>query len=386
MAAREFPERFLVAFSFAGEQRDLVRSIAEAVERKLGRGTVFLDEWFLHYIAGNDADLKLQKLYGEQCELAVVCVSKRYGDKPWTIAEHAAIRARQMKLQASKIKGDEHRMLPIRVGEGEIDGILFNAILIDGCGKSSDETAELIVDRLFLIIPNLQLEPAPLPADTSWLETPPLLDWPMADHCGVREAFGCLLTRNAHRRYLPIRGPSETGKSHITQQMLANALRIPNLPCGRFDFKGTTDMDAVVRAFVQNLDVPLPPAGCRLDERLARILATLKQRAQPALLIFDTYEAAGETRDWVEKELLPSLIRANWLRVIIAGQCVPPDAGAVWASTACATLQLVSPPPEDWLTFGRSHKPGITLDFVRQAHKYCSGKASLLAQLLGPSA
>lgn len=82
MPSRQLPEKFLVAFSFAGEQRDLVCAIAEAVEKELGPETVFLDEWFEHYIAGADADLKLQDFYGEKCELAVVCVSARYGDKP----------------------------------------------------------------------------------------------------------------------------------------------------------------------------------------------------------------------------------------------------------------------------------------------------------------
>lgn len=53
MSVRQLPESFQVAFSFAGEQRELVRSIAEAVEQHLGPSRVFLD-----------ADLKLQKLYG----------------------------------------------------------------------------------------------------------------------------------------------------------------------------------------------------------------------------------------------------------------------------------------------------------------------------------
>jgi hypothetical protein len=46
MPIREVPEKSLVAFSLAGEQRELVRAIAETVEAQLGRGTVFLDEWF----------------------------------------------------------------------------------------------------------------------------------------------------------------------------------------------------------------------------------------------------------------------------------------------------------------------------------------------------
>src|SRR5262245_47478538 len=114
MPAREVPEKFLVAFSLAGEQRDLVRTIVEAVEQELGRPNVFFDEWFEHYIAGDDADLKLQEIYQERCALAVVCVSERYGNKPWTKAEHRAIRARYMQVQGSE---DAFCILPIRVGD-----------------------------------------------------------------------------------------------------------------------------------------------------------------------------------------------------------------------------------------------------------------------------
>ncbi len=83
---RPVPEKFLVAFSFAGEQRDLIRSIAEAVEQRLGCGCVFFDEWYEHLIAGDDADLRLQEIYGQKTELVVACVSARYGAKKWTKA------------------------------------------------------------------------------------------------------------------------------------------------------------------------------------------------------------------------------------------------------------------------------------------------------------
>jgi hypothetical protein len=92
MCAREIPERFLVSFSFAGEQRDLMRSVAESVEQRLGSNTVFFDDWFEYYIAGDDADLRLQEVYGQRSALVVLCVSRNYGGKPWTLAEHKAIR------------------------------------------------------------------------------------------------------------------------------------------------------------------------------------------------------------------------------------------------------------------------------------------------------
>jgi hypothetical protein len=78
---RALPTRFAVAFSLAGEQRHLVLPVAQEVEAILGRSTVFYDAWYEHWIAGSNADLLLQKLYGERAELVVMCVSGAYGDK-----------------------------------------------------------------------------------------------------------------------------------------------------------------------------------------------------------------------------------------------------------------------------------------------------------------
>lgn len=385
MPLRDLPEKFLVAFSFAGEQRELVCSIANAVEARLGRGAVFFDEWFEHYIAGEDADLKLQDIYSARCELAVVCVSERYGSKPWTQAEHRAIRARFMKCDVDIDKRERESIMPIRVGDGEVKGILFNAIVPDVRRKTVDEVVELIVARLSLLRPDLVSAIAPKPSAPNWPQTPPALVWPIADHSGAREAFGELLTVRARQRLLRIRGASETGKSHVTRQLLANALAMPEVACGRFDFKGTSDMDREVGAFVQDLGVRAPPAALRLHERLDHILGGLKQRARPTLLIFDTYEVAGEAQEWLEKTLLQCLIRATWLRVVVAGQRVPDSAGAVWAAVARPVLPLALPSPVDWFDYGRQHRADLTLAKVETACELAANKAALLAQLLGPA-
>lgn len=155
MPNRPLPDKFLVAFSFAGEQRDLVRSIAEEVEKRFGPGKVFLDEWYEHYIAGDSADLTLQDLYHKRSELVVFCVSKPYGGKPWTKVEFEAIRALKMQLSLSTAKSDRHRILPLRVGDGDVEGIFVNTICPDAREKPAAQTAELIINRLRLIRPDL---------------------------------------------------------------------------------------------------------------------------------------------------------------------------------------------------------------------------------------
>lgn len=149
---RQLPEKFLVAFSYAGEQREVVRPIAEALEQRLGRGTVFYDRWFEAEIAGGPSDLKLQKIYGEGAELVVACVSREYGAKDYTLAEWDAIRDRYMSLRTAG--GDEvNRILPLRVGDGEVEGLRGNTIWMEARQKAPRQVADAIVHRLRKFVP-----------------------------------------------------------------------------------------------------------------------------------------------------------------------------------------------------------------------------------------
>ncbi|HTW05347.1 MAG TPA: hypothetical protein VMF87_33990 [Streptosporangiaceae bacterium] len=378
MPVRSLPSQFAVAFSLAGEQRQLVLPIAQEVEAILGRSAVFYDAWYEHWIAGSDADLLLQDLYGRMAELVVVCVSGAYGEKPWTRTEHRAVRARLIEATTAT---DRNRIFPVRVGDGEVEGVLINEIVPDVRDKTAAEAAELIVARL-----NLVRRPAgeTQPAVPRWPSEAPVLQWPMADHGEARQAFAKLLNEASAERLLLVRGESETGKSHMSRQMIRNAALMPGIVSGRFDFKGTTNMGVEIEAFSAPLGIE-PPAGQTLTERLAGIFTELRRQPRPTLLVFDTYEAAGEAKDWIEGVLLPRLVSAHWLRVVITGQSVPVRAGSTWESVAASTLTLQLPGPEDWLTYGRTNRgQTLALDFVVLAHELAEGKPSLLAGLLGP--
>jgi hypothetical protein len=378
VSVREVPSRFAVAFSLAGEQRQLVLPIAQEVEAILGRSMVFYDLWYEHWTAGLDADLLLGRLYGDMAELVVMCVSRAYGEKAWTRTEHRAVRARLME---SATPADRHRIFPVRIGDGEVDGVLSNEIVPDLRHKTAAEAAELIVARLNLVRRNTDdVEPAV----TLWPSDVPALQWPMADHAEARKAFARLLSETTPERALLVRGASETGKSHMSKQMIRNAMLLPGVVCGRFDFKGTTNMGVEIEALSRPLGIE-PPAGQTLNERLANIFTELRRRARPTLLVFDTYEAAGEAKDWIEGVLLPHLVAARWLRVVIIGQSVPTRASSTWESIAASTLTLQLPGPEDWLVYGRINRgENLDLEFVMQAHQYADGKPTLLAGLLGP--
>lgn len=182
--------RFLIAFSFAGEQRELVHPIAEVVEQRLGWGTVFYDEWFEAELAGTVVDLKLQRRY-EDAEVVVFCPSADYGRKEWTLAEWDAIRARHMKLRADPDRGQADRIVPIRVGDGDVEGLLPNALWIDARQRTAKYLADLIVSRLIKFVPHAG-KPCVFLAET----TPELEDIQqpvnrqrlrsfLEDHCGA---------------------------------------------------------------------------------------------------------------------------------------------------------------------------------------------------------
>jgi hypothetical protein len=375
---RDVPTRFKIAFSLAGEQRHLVLPIAQEVEAVLGWSTVFYDAWYEHWIAGVDADLLLQELYGARAEVVVMCVSSAYGDKPWPRTEHRAVRARLMQ---ATVGADRHQVFPVRVGDGEVEGVLFNEIVPDLRDKTPVEAAELIVARLNLVRSYVS-DVEPIAA--RWPKDVPVLQWPMADHGEARGVFAKLLSEACAERVLLVRGASETGKSHMSKQMIRNAMLLPGVVAGRFDFKGTTNIGVEIEAFSRPLDIE-PPTGRTLNERLAKIFTELRRRPRPTLLVFDTYEAAGETKDWVERVLLPHLVFARWLRVVVIGQSVPDRVGSTWESFATGPLTLHLPGPEDWLAYGRAnHGDTLDLKFVTQAHLYAEGKPSLLSGLLGP--
>lgn len=152
--------RFEVALSFAGDnKRDKVRLVAEILRSHLGDGKVFLDEWFEAELAGHDAQVVLGNIYRNSTRLVVTCVCKRYGEKPWTQDEWRAIQAFERQLRdagADNIK--RMRFMPLRFGDGELDGIFETAIVPDVRQRSPAQIAELILERL-------RLARSELPAD-----------------------------------------------------------------------------------------------------------------------------------------------------------------------------------------------------------------------------
>ena len=394
MSARTFPDRFTVSLSYAGEQADVVRPLAEALEQRLGQSQVFFDKWYEHAIAGLSADAKLQRIYEKGCRLALVCVSGDYGRKGWTQTEHLAIRARQLealKLPAGPVKEAALlSVLELRVADGDVDGVLSNTITIDLRLKDLPTVVQLIVDRLALIEAyeaRAAVAAAPVAPADPWPSGPLPVVWPMANHVGVLEAFGTMARSASPQRLLLVRGEYGLGKSWVLQSMRDNALAWPGVRVGLLDVKGTADIGPALLTWAQDLDVA-PPPGTPIGVALNRVLEQLRAKPQPTLLLIDTFDqAAPEVQQWVQVQLLPGLLRAPWLRVVVAGVQVPNPQASVWSTLCGPVQQLTRPTPTDWHTWCRERlNKDLPLAEIEVLCRYIASPGKLAEALSGASA
>jgi hypothetical protein len=379
------PKRFRVALSFAGEKRDFVAPVARILAQKFGEDCVLYDKYHRAEFARSNLATYLPDLYLEQADLVVVVICKDYNEKEWTGLEWDAVLALRMKR-----KTDEVMLCRFDYAEGK--GMLGLAGYFDLDKETPQSAAACILERLAIneglskghVYPDLK--PADPVVAQGWPDEAPELRWPVADHREARAAFGKLITRGTEHRYLPIVGQSETGKSHLTKQFWFNGVTLKHVRCARFDFKGSSDMDLVLRQFAKNLAVKEPTKGAEVSMQLGEIFTGLTEAPRPTLLIFDTFEQAGKAEDWMKQTVLPSLVLEEWLRVTIVGQDTAPANGEMWQAVSAPRVTLHPPTPEDWFEYGQQHKPKLTLEFVRSAYDFCGGKTSTLAGLCGPAA
>lgn len=372
--------RFRIAFSFAGEKRAFVAKAASILAERFGENQILYDKFHEAELARYDLGIYLPKLYSEQSDLIVPVLCPNYDVKQWTGWEW-------IHIYGLLTKADGFRVMLSRFEYAHPDGLSPACSFIELDHKSPEEFTNLILERLA----NNEGHPndhytCDTRAGHDWPFEAPPLKWAGANQTRTQNAFAQLVTQTPPFRLLLIRGGSDTGKSHLTQQLLNNADRIHGIASARFDFKCGSKKNVALRAFAERLGVSPPEPNPEVANQLMDIFTCLKKAARPTLVIFDTFEQAREAGVWVEENLLLSLVHASWLRVIIVGQQVPTKLCQSWEQLSTDPIELCSPTPEDWFDYGKQHIPDLTLDFVRQAHKLSGGKCTALAQLLEPKA
>jgi TIR domain len=107
--------KYDVAISFAGEQREEARAIAECLK---GAGIeVFFDEYNDADLWGKDLYEHLSDVYQNQAQYCVILVSRAYADKVWTTHERRSAQARALREKREYI-------LPVRFDDTELPGLL----------------------------------------------------------------------------------------------------------------------------------------------------------------------------------------------------------------------------------------------------------------------
>lgn len=128
-----------VALSFAGEDRDYVQGVAEAL--KAADVSVFYDRFETVDLWGKDLAAHLARIYSEDSHFVVMFVSRPYEEKGWPTHErqHALSRA---------LKGDKERVLPVRMDDTEVPGLSPTIGYLDARVLTPAKLAELIRQKL----------------------------------------------------------------------------------------------------------------------------------------------------------------------------------------------------------------------------------------------
>ncbi|WP_415640171.1 toll/interleukin-1 receptor domain-containing protein, partial [Paenibacillus taichungensis] len=126
-----------VAFSFAGEDRELVDEIADLLRKSNIR--VFYDMYETVSLWGKDLYTHLDEIYRNKSKYCVMFISEHYKQKVWTNHERESAQARSFVEKVEyilPIRLDDTEIPGIRSTTGYIDGTLFNASDIAGFIKS----------------------------------------------------------------------------------------------------------------------------------------------------------------------------------------------------------------------------------------------------------
>ncbi len=135
----EADAEYEVALSFAGEDRDFVRDVAE---RLVSAGVrVFYDDHEKAVLWGKDLYTHLRGVYEQKAQYTVVFISEPYARKLWTNHE-------RQSAQARAFSENREYILPVRFDDTEIPGLPPTIGYIDLRKTSAEELVELILTKL----------------------------------------------------------------------------------------------------------------------------------------------------------------------------------------------------------------------------------------------
>ena len=128
-----------IAISFAGEDRKLAEKIAERLKSK--NFQVFYDKYEQANLWGKNLYTHLNEVYSKKAKFCLMIISKFYASKQWTNHERKA-------AQERAFKENQEYILPIRLDDTEISGLLDTTAYIDYREISFEDLIELLNQKL----------------------------------------------------------------------------------------------------------------------------------------------------------------------------------------------------------------------------------------------
>jgi hypothetical protein len=130
---------FDVCTSFAGEDRAFVEKVVSSLKHR--RIHCFYDFDEQAHLLGKDLFTHLDKVYREDARYCLMFISKYYPVKQWTNHERKSIQARMFE-------GGEEYLIPIRLDDTEVPGVLPTIGYIDGRRHDPSQIAALIQTKI----------------------------------------------------------------------------------------------------------------------------------------------------------------------------------------------------------------------------------------------
>ena len=128
-----------IAISFAGEDREIAKQIAELLQKKGVR--VFYDSFEVSELWGKNLYDYLIEIYSERSKYCLMLLSENYKKKLWTNHERESAQARAFRENREYI-------LPIRLDDTKIPGIHETVGYIEMNSHSIEQIVELIHEKL----------------------------------------------------------------------------------------------------------------------------------------------------------------------------------------------------------------------------------------------
>ncbi|MFB6720035.1 TIR domain-containing protein [Kribbella sp. NPDC056345] len=128
-----------VALSFAGAERQFVQEVANGL--KLAAVRIFYDEDQTANVWGENLVELLDKVYREESRYAVMFVSRAYSENMWTKHERRSLQARALREKSAYI-------LPVRIDDTELDGLLPSIAYLDAARFGSVGIVEQVLRKL----------------------------------------------------------------------------------------------------------------------------------------------------------------------------------------------------------------------------------------------